>query len=170
VLEAANHHNIVIDPASLFVLSEETFCATNPVYHQHKVPCCGSCQMRERRNQNKQGTQPSIPASSVTTSESNPPFTPSTHTTGYLSPVDFVCPEIIECKGGKAWIRMRITCYCSHHQETTGFWYVVVNTSKWLMAYIVKCSSNSQGSSRTDRRYHHYTSHNDQRRPQKDSS
>jgi hypothetical protein len=129
---SADRHNVVIDPASIFFLSEETFCATNPVYYDHKVPCCGPCQMREKRNQEKQGLQRGISISSVTTSESNPHFTSSSQTTGYLSPVDFFCPEIIECKGGKAWISMRITCYCSHHQETTGFWYVVVNMSELL--------------------------------------
>ncbi|KAI0732069.1 hypothetical protein C8Q72DRAFT_818819 [Fomitopsis betulina] len=100
-------------------LTAEVTCATAP---HTRVTCCTSCQAREAKRVARKIAARVRPSRSDAESQDDAPFIPGrgVHEDG-SNIVQFNCPEVLDFSTGSAILPLRITCYCRHHREKTGF-------------------------------------------------
>lgn len=123
-------------PEDTLYLTAEVTCATAP---HTRATCCTSCQAREARPfrfLSSRVNSPRLqakrvarkiaarvrPSRSDAESQDEAPFIPGrgVHEDG-SNIVQFNCPEVLDFSTGSAILPLRITCYCRHHREKTGF-------------------------------------------------
>ncbi|PSS38041.1 hypothetical protein PHLCEN_2v126 [Hermanssonia centrifuga] len=103
---------------SLYVMTEIT-CASPP---HTKVTCCTSCQAREAKRIERKLAARIRPARSDDESPDDMLIIPGRgkhEDTSKL--IQFNCPEVLDFSAGTVILPLRITCYCRHHREKTGF-------------------------------------------------
>ncbi|KAJ3749010.1 hypothetical protein DFH05DRAFT_1475162 [Lentinula detonsa] len=115
-----------IDPDSqdMLYLTVSVSCATPP---HNRVLSCSSCQTREAKRVAKKIAARVRPARNSDVEEEYPddPNNPSAKKGSTLedttSIIQFNCAEVLDFSTGSAVLPIRITCYCRHHREKTGF-------------------------------------------------
>lgn len=106
-------------PEDTLHLTTEITCASPP---HTKVTCCSSCQAREAKRIERKLAARVRPARSDDESGEEPLLIPGRgkhEDTSKL--IQFNCPEVLEFSTGTVVLPLRITCYCRHHREKTGF-------------------------------------------------
>lgn len=96
--------------------------ATEPY---EEISICEGCQQRERKR-----AQRKKDAKSAKGGKSAQPAEPQTVSSGDAldearereKVVVFNCMQTVDFKEGETVLPTRITCYCRHHKEKTGFW------------------------------------------------
>ena len=122
-------------PEDVLFLYTEVWCTDHPV----RAFACVKCVNRERRR--AQARAPTV-KKGIAPSESDEPVNGKAHTTSFhggLEPVNepvdeegltqedkerillFNCGPLVELVDGECDLPARLTCYCKHHQEKTGF-------------------------------------------------
>ncbi|KAI0812685.1 hypothetical protein BC629DRAFT_1589411 [Irpex lacteus] len=103
---------------SLFLTTDIT-CASPPYT---KVTCCTSCQAREAKRIERKIAARIRPARSDDESTEEPAIIPGRGKHEDDSKlIQFNCPEVLDFSMGTVILPLRITCYCRHHREKTGF-------------------------------------------------
>ncbi|KAH9839336.1 uncharacterized protein C8Q71DRAFT_806502 [Rhodofomes roseus] len=106
-------------PEDTLYLTAEVTCATAP---HTRVTCCTSCQAREAKRVARKIAARVRPSRSDAESQDEVPFLPGRGTHEDVSNiVQFNCPEVLDFSSGSVILPLRITCYCRHHREKTGF-------------------------------------------------
>ncbi|KZT72236.1 hypothetical protein DAEQUDRAFT_686657 [Daedalea quercina L-15889] len=106
-------------PEDTLYLTAEVTCATAP---HTRVTCCTSCQAREAKRVARKIAARVRPSRSDVESQDEASFIPGRGTHEDASNiVQFNCPEVLDFSGGSVILPLRITCYCRHHREKTGF-------------------------------------------------
>ncbi|KAF7968918.1 hypothetical protein HWV62_28852 [Athelia sp. TMB] len=105
-------------PQDMLYLTATVSCASPP---HNAVLSCGSCQAREAKRVARKLAARVRPARSDSDSpeDSNPSRQGKTEDT--TSIIQFNCPEVLDFTTGSVVLPLRITCYCRHHREKTGF-------------------------------------------------
>ncbi|KAF7793881.1 hypothetical protein EIP86_005003 [Pleurotus ostreatoroseus] len=106
-------------PEDTLHLTTEITCASPP---HTKVTCCTSCQAREAKRIERKLAARIRPARSDDESPDDVAIIPGRgkhEDTSKL--IQFNCPEVLDFTGGTVILPLRITCYCRHHREKTGF-------------------------------------------------
>ncbi|KAJ3778689.1 hypothetical protein FB446DRAFT_712751 [Lentinula raphanica] len=113
------------DPQDMLYLAVSVSCATPP---HNRVLSCSSCQAREAKRVAKKIAARVRPARNSDVEEDYPddPNNPNATRKGSsledtTSIIQFNCAEVVDFSTGSAILPIRITCYCRHHREKTGF-------------------------------------------------
>ncbi|PFH46731.1 hypothetical protein AMATHDRAFT_7470 [Amanita thiersii Skay4041] len=108
------------EPQDILHLSVYVTCATPP---HNRVFSCTSCQTREAKRVAKKLAARVRPARSDSESNDDPsrPHGRSKQQEDTTSIIQFNCAEILDFSTGSVVLPLRITCYCRHHREKTGF-------------------------------------------------
>ncbi|KAE9411207.1 hypothetical protein BT96DRAFT_1011057 [Gymnopus androsaceus JB14] len=107
------------DPQDMLYLTVGVSCATSP---HNRVLCCSSCQTREAKRVAKKIAARVRPARSDSDSPDDPNSpAKKSQLEDTSSIIQFNCSEVIDFSTGSAVLPLRITCYCRHHREKTGF-------------------------------------------------
>ncbi|KAF5389401.1 hypothetical protein D9757_004262 [Collybiopsis confluens] len=108
------------DPLDTLYITTTVSCATPP---HNRVLSCSSCQSREAKRVAKKIAARVRPAHPDSDSPDDP--NDPTAKTGSLedtsSIIQFNCAQVVDFSTGSAVLPLRITCYCRHHREKTGF-------------------------------------------------
>ncbi|KAJ3906805.1 hypothetical protein F5879DRAFT_999974 [Lentinula edodes] len=117
-----------IDPDSqdMLFLTVSVSCASPP---HNRVLSCSSCQTREAKRVAKKIAARVRPARNSDVDEEYPDDAnnsgPARKSAALLedtsSIIQFNCAEVLDFSTGSAVLPIRITCYCRHHREKTGF-------------------------------------------------
>ncbi|KAI0339766.1 hypothetical protein BDW22DRAFT_1379742 [Trametopsis cervina] len=106
-------------PQDTLFLTTEITCASPP---HTKVTCCTSCQAREAKRIERKVAARIRPARSDDENTEEPLVIPGRGRHEDSSKlIQFNCPEALDFSMGTVILPLRITCYCRHHREKTGF-------------------------------------------------
>ncbi|KAI0696693.1 hypothetical protein BC835DRAFT_1341025 [Cytidiella melzeri] len=106
-------------PEDTLFLTTEITCASPP---HTNVTCCTSCQAREAKRIERKVAARIRPARSDDENTEEPPLIPGRGKHEDDSKlIQFNCPEVLDLSMGTVILPLRITCYCRHHREKTGF-------------------------------------------------
>ncbi|KAI0093112.1 hypothetical protein BDY19DRAFT_922042 [Irpex rosettiformis] len=106
-------------PEETLFLTTDISCASPP---HAKVTCCTSCQAREAKRIERKIAARIRPARSDDESNEEPASIPGRGKHEDDSKlIQFNCPEVLDFSMGTVILPLRITCYCRHHREKTGF-------------------------------------------------
>ncbi|KAJ4468115.1 hypothetical protein J3R30DRAFT_1674956 [Lentinula aciculospora] len=114
------------EPQDMLYLTVNVSCASPP---HNRVLSCSSCQIREAKRVAKKIAARVRPARNSDADEEYPDDPNSSgcakKSSGLVedtsSIIQFNCAEVVDFSTGSAVLPIRITCYCRHHREKTGF-------------------------------------------------
>ncbi|KIK67143.1 hypothetical protein GYMLUDRAFT_69330 [Collybiopsis luxurians FD-317 M1] len=106
------------DPQDMLHLTATITCATPPY---NRVLSCSSCQTREAKRVAKKIAARVRPARSDSDSPDDPVAANKNPLEDTSSIIQFNCAQVVDFSTGSAVLPLRITCYCRHHREKTGF-------------------------------------------------
>jgi hypothetical protein len=113
-------------PSSVLSLTARISCAKEPSV---SIPCCKLCQGREARKSQKKLQEvlnDSVHASIPSVLRGGSILDEGAGQGPYVSPLEFNGDELIPLRSGEVDFSFRITCYCSHHREPSGFRWVPI--------------------------------------------